>query len=202
PEKAPRRGQRFAGGEQLHEQQEGGDAEHELPASLAEFDEHQRRGRSRRENQPSRQVSQQQQSEQADQQQRRSQQVGTPAGASVGGSGRADRAGRHEHQRIFPDVREQYWGQQSVEQAAEHAAQRDPQIKFGQVARVGARAGELAMAHHRDDEKASEMQQQQPDALKDEREDNHQDNQQRLQPQHQAVRQQRAPGKRNDEGRE
>ena len=107
---------------------------------------------------------------------------------------RATQHGQCDQDRIFGNPRERERRDQAGEQSAQHAAERQRNVKARQISCRGARAGEFAVTGHGDDEEAELMaaqRQQQVLLAADRQQDNHACNRRRLQQQHQPVRQQR-----------
>ena len=184
------------------DQQAGADAEREADTALAEIEQHYGGQRQCRYQRPRREVTAEDERAEADEQQYGQADIGPARARATSSRRRAYQAGQREQQRVFPDVGEDRRRDQRIEDAAEHPAERDVEVEFGQVRDRRAAPRELAVAHHRGHEKQRQMQQQQPDAVQRRRDHDERDDQERLQSQHQPMRQRRPAGEREDEGQQ
>jgi hypothetical protein len=85
--------------------------------------------------------------------------------SDIGPAGSADRAyqtRRDNHQRIFPEIREDHRRDYGVEQSTQHPAQGNAEIEFGEVMDRRPARRQLAVADHGYDEETRELQEQQP----------------------------------------
>ena len=118
-----------------------------------------------------------------------------PTQQSLAAAGRAAQRRQRQQDRVFRDPRKRKGRDQAREQAADHAAERQRDIKAGEIFRRRASARQLAVARHRNDKKAklvSAKRQQQILFATDRKQYDHACDRQRLRHQHPFVRQQRA----------
>ena len=89
----------------------------------------------------------------------RQEEVQDPARAAEprGGGPRGQEREQRQDEGVLEHVREHDRGEQRRERASHHAADREPEVELGEVARVGLVAGQLAVADHRRHEEDHEV---------------------------------------------
>ena len=189
PEKASSGFERSAEIGQLHNQKADGDPQSKGPAPLAQIEEDQGSEDERTDHDDSRHVLHVEEQRQ-DQENQGGQEEVVPS--DIGPAASADRAyqtRRDDHQRIFPDIRKDHRSDDGVEQSTQYPAQRYAEIELRKILDRRPARGQLAVADHGYDKETSQLQEQQPNIWRRQRQYDHRDDDERLQPDHPRMRQ-------------